>query len=212
MFFRKTSMVSADQALPSRTDYPFVVPERNVVLGTLLAGPWGENVEVMYVGMGCFWGAEEYLWNTPGVVGTAVGYQGGFSAFPTYEEVCTGRTGHTEAALVAYDTTRTSALEILRVFWEHHDPTQGFRQGNDVGTQYRSAIFWTTDEQRDLIEQTRDAYQKVLDERGYGQITTEIAPASQHRFYFAEEHHQQYLHKVPNGYRCHANTGVPLPV
>jgi peptide-methionine (S)-S-oxide reductase len=212
MFFRKTSMVSADQALPSRTDYPFVVPERNVVLGTLLAGPWGENVEVLYVGMGCFWGAEEYFWNTPGVVGTAVGYQGGFSAFPTYEEVCTGRTGHTEAALVAYDTTRTSALEILRVFWEHHDPTQGFRQGNDVGTQYRSAIYWTTPGQRDLIEQTRDAYQKVLDERGYGQITTEIAPASEHQFYFAEEHHQQYLHKVPNGYRCHANTGVPLPV
>jgi peptide-methionine (S)-S-oxide reductase len=212
MFFRKTSMVSADQALPSRMDYPFVVPERHVVLGTLLAGPWGENVEVLYVGMGCFWGAEEYFWNTPGVVGTAVGYQGGFSAFPTYEQVCTGRTGHTEAALVAYDTTRTSTLEILRVFWEHHDPTQGFRQGNDVGTQYRSAVFWTTDEQRDLIEQTRDAYQKVLDERGYGQITTEIAPASEHRFYFAEEYHQQYLHKVPNGYRCHANTGVLLPV
>lgn len=212
MFFRKPSMVSPEQALPSRTDYPFRVPERNVVLGTLLAGPWGDTTEVLYVGMGCFWGAEEYFWNTPGVVGTAVGYQGGFSAFPTYEEVCTGRTGHTEAALVAYDTTRTSTLDMLRVFWETHDPTQGFRQGNDVGTQYRSAIFYTTDEQRALVEQTRDAYQKVLDERGYGQITTEVAPASAHPFYFAEEYHQQYLHKVPHGYRCHANTGVALPV
>jgi peptide-methionine (S)-S-oxide reductase len=212
MFFRKTSMIDPDKALPSRSASPFPVPERNVVLGTPLLGPWGDGVEVLYVGMGCFWGAEEYFWNTPGVVGTAVGYQGGFSAFPTYEEVCTGRTGHTEAALVAYDTNRTATLEMLRVFWEHHDPTQGYRQGNDVGTQYRSALYYTNEDQRAVIEQTREAYQKVLDDRGFGPITTEIAPADEHVFYPAEEYHQQYLHKVPHGYRCHANTGVPLPV
>lgn len=208
MFFRKPSMVDADKALPSRPGYPYAVPERNIVLGTPLAGPWGDDVQVLYVGMGCFWGAEEYFWNTPGVVGTAVGYQGGFSAYPTYEEVCTGRTGHTESTLVAYDCP---TLDILRVFWEHHDPTQGYRQGNDVGTQYRSALYYTTEQQRELAEQTRDAYQRVLDERGYGQITTEIAPSAQHPFYFAEGYHQEYLHKVPHGYRCHANTGVPLP-
>ncbi len=209
MFFRKPAMISADRALPSRPDYPYPVPERNVVLGTALAGPWGDDTQVLYVGMGCFWGAEEYFWNTPGVVGTAVGYQGGISAHPTYEEVCTGRTGHTESALVAYTCP---TMDILRVFWETHDPTQGYRQGNDVGTQYRSALYYTTDDQRVLAEQTRDAYQKVLDERGYGQITTEIAPASEHPFYFAEQYHQQYLHKNPHGYRCHANTGVALPL
>ena len=209
MFFRKSSMVSPDSALPSRPTSPFAIPERNVVLGTLLAGPWSQDAQVLYVGMGCFWGAEEYFWNTPGVVGTAVGYQGGFSAYPTYQEVCSGRTGHTESTLVAYTCP---TLDILRVFWEHHDPTQGFRQGNDVGTQYRSAIYYTNDEQLTLAEQTRDAYQTVLDQRGYDPITTEIAPAAQHPFFFAEEYHQQYLHKVPNGYRCHANTGVALPL
>jgi len=209
MFFRKTSMVDPDSAIPSRTSSPFPVPERNIVLGTSLLGPWDEDAQVLYVGMGCFWGAEEYFWNAPGVVGTAVGYQGGFSAYPTYEEVCTGRTGHTESTLVAYTCP---TLDILRVFWEHHDPTQGYRQGNDIGTQYRSALYYTTPEQLTLIEQTRDAYQTVLDERGYGAITTEVAPASEHPFYPAEDYHQQYLQKVPNGYRCHANTGVPLPV
>ena len=201
-------MVAADKALPSRPDYPFRLPERNVVLGSLLAGPW-DGAQVLYVGMGCFWGAEEYFWNTPGVVGTAVGYQGGFSAYPTYEEVCSGRTGHTESTLIAYDCP---TLDVLRVFWEHHDPTQGYRQGNDVGTQYRSAIYYTNDEQKVLAEQTRDAYQKVLDERGYGKITTEIAPASEHPFYFAEDYHQQYLHKVPHGYKCASSTGVALPL
>lgn len=209
MFFRKTSMVDPDSAIPSRTSSPFPVPERNIVLGTSLLGPWDEDAQVLYVGMGCFWGAEEYFWNAPGVMGTAVGYQGGFSAYPTYEEVCTGRTGHTESTLVAYTCP---TLDILRVFWEHHDPTQGYRQGNDIGTQYRSALYYTTPEQLALIEQTRDAYQTVLDERGYGAITTEVAPASEHPFYPAEDYHQQYLQKVPNGYRCHANTGVPLPV
>jgi peptide-methionine (S)-S-oxide reductase len=208
MFLRKTSMVDPERALPSRPDYPFAVPARNIVLGTPLAGPW-EGAQVIYLAMGCFWGAEEYFWNMPGVVGTAVGYQGGFSAYPTYEEVCSGRTGHTETALVAYTCP---TLEVLRIFWEHHDPTQGFRQGNDVGTQYRSAIFYTSQEQKEVAEQTRATYQKVLDDRGYGQITTEIAAAADHPFYFAEDYHQQYLQKVPNGYRCHANTGVLLPV
>jgi len=137
----KRAMVAPDNAIPSRPDYPFAVPDRHAVLGTSLHGPWGDTVEVLYVGMGCFWGAEEYYWNAPGVVSTAVGYQGGYSAHPTYEEVCSGRTGQTEAAMVAYDTTKTSTLEMLRIFWEHHDPTQGYRQGNDVGTQYRSGIY-----------------------------------------------------------------------
>ena len=208
----KRSMVTPDNASPSRDASPFTVPERNVVLGASLLGPWADGVEMLYVAMGCFWGAEEYYWQAPGVVSTAVGYQGGFSAYPTYDEVCSGRTGHTETTLVAYDTARTSTLEMLRVFWENHDPTQGYRQGNDVGTQYRSAIFWTTDEQRAIAEKTRDAYQEILTARGLGTITTEIEPAADHPFYYAEAHHQQYLHKVPHGYRCHANTGVALPL
>ncbi|MFN8184733.1 MAG: peptide-methionine (S)-S-oxide reductase MsrA [Candidatus Nanopelagicales bacterium] len=208
----KRAMVSPENALPSRATAPFTVPDRNVVLGTRMDGPWDEGVEVIYLAMGCFWGAEEYYWQLPGVVSTAVGYMGGYSAHPTYEEVCTGRTGHTETALVAYDTARVSTLDVLRLFWEHHDPTQGYRQGNDVGTQYRSAIFWTTDDQRELAEKTRDAYQEVLTAKGIGEITTEIAPAAEHTFYYAEDYHQQYLHKVPHGYRCHANTGVPLPL
>ncbi len=208
----KRTMVEPGSAMPDRPAYPYPLAASNVVLGGSLEGPWGEGVEVIYLAMGCFWGAEEYFWKSPGVAGTAVGYQGGFSAYPTYEEVCTGRTGHTETALVAYDTAKTSTLDILRIFWEHHDPTQGYRQGNDVGTQYRSAIFWTTDEQRAMAEKTRDAYQDVLTSRGLGQITTEIEPAADHRFFFAEDYHQQYLHKVPHGYRCHANTGVALPV
>ncbi len=211
-FSSKRTMVNPENAMPDRPDYPFTVPDQHVVLGTPLHAPWQDGVEVIYLAMGCFWGAEEYFWKTPGVVSTAVGYQGGFSAHPTYEEVCTGRTGHTETALVAYDTAAISTLDILRIFWEHHDPTQGYRQGNDVGTQYRSAIFWTTDEQRAMAEKTRDAYQEVLTAKGVGEITTEIAPASEHPFYYAEDYHQQYLHKVPHGYRCHANTGVALPL
>lgn len=212
MFGADTSvMVGQEQALPGRPDYTFDVPSTNVVLGTSLQGPWDDGVEVLYLGMGCFWGAEEYLWQIPGVVSTAVGYQGGFTPHPTYEEVCTGRTGHTEIAMVAYDPEQTDVREILRVFWEHHDPTQGYRQGNDVGTQYRSAIYWTSPEQQQAVERTREAYQQALSQRGLGQITTQIAPASEHPFYFAEAHHQQYLHKNPHGYRCHANTGVALP-
>ncbi len=212
IFTDKRSMVASENALPSRDASPFTVPDRNVVLGTRMHAPWDDGVEVIYLAMGCFWGAEEYYWQLPGVVSTAVGYMGGYSGYPTYEQVCTGRTGHTETALVAYDTARVSTLEVLRLFWEHHDPTQGFRQGNDVGTQYRSAIFWTTEEQRAVAEKTRDAYQDVLTARGIGPITTEIEPAAEHTFYYAEEYHQQYLHKVPHGYRCHANTGVALPL
>jgi peptide-methionine (S)-S-oxide reductase len=212
LFSDKRAMVQPDNALPSRADYPYAVPERHAVLGTPLKGPWGETVEVLYVGMGCFWGAEEYYWNAPGVVSTAVGYQGGYSAYPTYDEVCTGRTGQTEAAMVAYDTSRTTTLEMLRIFWEHHDPTQGYRQGNDEGTQYRSALYWTTEDQQAMIEKTRAAYQEILTARGLGEITTEIAPAADHPFFYAEDYHQQYLHKVPHGYRCHANTGVALPL
>jgi len=211
---------SADpsNALPGKSSYAFPVPDTHAVLGTSLHGPWGDSVEVIYLAMGCFWGAEEYFWQTPGVVSTAVGYMGGISSYPTYEQVCTGRTGHTETALVAYDTEATSTLEILRIFWEHHDPTQGDRQGNDIGTQYRSAIFWTSEDQRAVAEKTRDAYQEVLTARGLGRITTEIEPAAENPFYYAEAYHQQYLYKVEHGYqrgslyRCHANTGVALPL
>ena len=207
----KTEMVSADRALPGRDAPPYRIPETHEILGTPLRGPWGEGIEVIYFGMGCFWGAEELFWQMPGVVCTAVGYQGGMTAWPTYEEVCSGRTGQNEAVLVAYDPAVTSVDEILRTFWEHHDPTQGFRQGNDVGTQYRSAIYYTTPEQRDAAERTRKAYDEVLTGRGFDPITTEIEPAEDRPFYFAEDYHQQYLHKNPHGYRCHANTGVPLP-
>lgn len=204
--------------IPDRTDYPFTIPHRHAVLGAGLRGPWGDGVEVMYVAMGCFWGAEEYYWRLPGVVSTAAGYMGGTTAYPTYEEVCTGRTGHAETVLVAYDPATCSTLEILRLFWEHHDPTQGDRQGNDIGTQYRSAIFWTTEQQHSLAEQTRDAYQDVLTANHLGRITTHIEPASGHPFYYAEEYHQQYLHKVEHGYqrgslyRCHSATGIRLPM
>jgi peptide-methionine (S)-S-oxide reductase len=173
--------------------------------------PWPTGLEVIYFGMGCFWGAEEIFWRLPGVFTTAVGYQGGISPHPTYEEVCSGRTGHTEAVVVVYDPAKVSTSELLRHFWEEHDPTQGMRQGNDVGSQYRSAVYWTTDEQRTLVEASATAYEPVLIDRGYGAVTTEIAPAEGRPFFYAEEYHQQYLYKVPNGYRCHSQTGVPLP-
>jgi len=173
--------------------------------------PWPAGLEVIYFGMGCFWGAEEIFWRIPGVFTTAVGYQGGISPHPTYEEVCSGRTGHTEAVLVAYDPAKVSTTELLRHFWEEHDPTQGMRQGNDVGSQYRSAIYWTTEAQRALADASATTYEPVLIDRGYGAVTTEIAPAEGRPFFYAEEYHQQYLYKVPNGYRCHSQTGVPLP-
>jgi peptide-methionine (S)-S-oxide reductase len=209
--FSKTRLVAPDDALPGRSTPVLPNPAPHAVLGTSLTGPWPEGTAVLYVAMGCFWGAEELYWRVPGVVTTSVGYMGGYTPNPTYEEVCTGRTGQTETVLVAYDPSVVSHYDILKAFWENHDPTQGYRQGNDMGTQYRSAIFFATDEQRELIERSRDAYAEVITARGYGDITTEIAPAGSSTYYFAEDYHQQYLYKVPNGYRCHANTGLALP-
>lgn len=204
-------MVAPDAALPGRAQPTFDVGDSHAVLRVSLRGPWEPTTEVIYLASGCFWGAEELMWPIPGVVSTSVGYMGGYTPNPTYEEVCTGRTGHTETVMVAYEPASVALYDILKVFWENHDPTQGFRQGNDIGTQYRSAIFYTTPEQRSLAETTRDAYQRVIAERGYGAITTEIVPASDHVYYLAEDYHQQYLYKVPHGYRCHANTGLALP-
>lgn len=168
--------------------------------------------ERIYLAMGCFWGAEEIFWQRPGVQHTSVGYMGGSSPNPTYEQVCTGGTGHTEIVLVDYDPSVIDTREILRVFWEHHDPTQGNRQGNDIGTQYRSAIFTSSDEQAAAAKETFDTYQGAISERGYGAITTSVQDAASLIFWPAEEYHQQYLKKNPFGYRCHANTGVALPV
>ena len=207
----KRTMVSPDKALPGHAEPVFLTPDVHAVLGSSLRGPWSPTTESIYLAMGCFWGAEEIYWRIDGVVSTSVGYMGGFTPNPTYEEVCTGLTGHTEAVHIAYEPSQVTTLEILRAFWEQHDPTQGYRQGNDIGTQYRSAIYWTTDGQRDLAERTAAAYQQVIAERGYGDITTEIAPASSFTYFLAEDYHQQYLYKVPNGYRCHANTGLALP-
>ena len=209
-FGAKSRMVDATSALPGRSEAIFVVPDRHAVFGTSMS-PDGADVEHIYLAMGCFWGAEEIYWRLPGVVATSVGYMGGFTEHPTYEEVCTGMTGHTEAVYVAYRPSEIDTYSILKVFWENHDPTQGHRQGNDIGTQYRSAIYYTTPKQRDLAEATRDAYAEVIAARGYPEITTEIAPASDFTYYLAEDYHQQYLYKVPHGYRCHANTGLALP-
>ena len=168
--------------------------------------------ERIYLAMGCFWGAEEIFWQIPGVEHTAVGYMGGATQNPTYEQVCSGTTGHTETVLVDYDPAVVDTREILRTFWEHHDPTQGNRQGNDIGTQYRSAIFTSSDAQAAVADETLHSYQSAIDERGYGAITTSVHDASDHVFWPAEDYHQEYLKKNPFGYRCHANTGVPLPV
>ncbi|MFM8156038.1 MAG: peptide-methionine (S)-S-oxide reductase MsrA [Actinomycetes bacterium] len=205
------SMVSPDRALPGRDAPWFTIPEQHAVLGASLIGPWPEGTVRIYLAMGCFWGAEEIYWRLPGVVSTSVGYMGGYSANPSYEEVCTGMTGHTETASITYDPAIISDYDILKAFWENHDPTQGYRQGNDIGTQYRSAIFYTTPEQRAMAELTRDAYASVIAQRGYPQITTTIDDAADFTYYFAEDYHQQYLYKRPNGYRCHANTGLVLP-
>lgn len=205
----KSVMPEPDQALPGHPSPVFEVPERHAVLGTPITAEAPVGYEEAYFGLGCFWGAERRFWQLPGVWTTAVGYQGGMTPNPTYEETCTGRTGHTEAVRVVYDPSQVSYLDLLRVFWETHDPTQGYRQGNDIGTQYRSAIYWTTPEQQKLAEESRDVYQKALTAVGLGDITTEILPTP--TFYYAEEHHQQYLAKVPNGYDCHANTGVKYP-
>ena len=208
----KLRLPQPEEALPGR-ETPMPVQSAHDVLGTPLTPPFPEGIETLVVGMGCFWGAERVFWRTPGVYTTAVGYQGGHTPNPTYEETCTGRTGHTEAVLVAYDPTKITAEELLRTFWESHDPTQGFRQGNDVGTQYRSAVYWTTEEQKQAYEATRAAYQPLLDQFRLGQITTDARPASEAgEFYYAEDYHQQYLHKVPNGYCGLGGTGISCPV
>jgi peptide-methionine (S)-S-oxide reductase len=206
-------MVTPDDALPGRPERPFPVPAQHAVLGTPLECPQGfpPDLEKVYVGMGCFWGAERRMWRLPGVFTTAVGYQGGYTPNPTYSEVCTGHTGHCEAVLVVYDPSQLPFYEILKTFWENHDPTQGYRQGNDVGTQYRSALYWTTPEQEELARVSKERYQAVLTSNGLDPITTEIAPADDLTFYYAEPEHQQYLEKNPHGYDCHANTGYALP-
>jgi peptide-methionine (S)-S-oxide reductase len=210
LFTRKSiAMPDRESALPGR-DTPMQVVNRHLVLGTPLTPPFPEGYEKIVVGMGCFWGAERMFWRTPGVYTTAVGYAGGFTPNPTYEEVCSGRTGHTEAVLAVFDPAVTSYDDMLRVFWEGHDPTQGMRQGNDVGTQYRSAVYWETDAERDAALASRERYQQELSRAGYGPITTEIAEAGP--FYYAEPYHQQYLDANPNGYCGLGGTGVSCPV
>jgi peptide-methionine (S)-S-oxide reductase len=201
-----TPLPGRDQPLPG-------VPTTHEVLGTPLHGPWGEQSEVLYVAMGCFWGTERIFWRLPGVVSTAAGYMGGVTPNPTYDEVCSGRTGHTEAVQVVYDRNAVSPEELLKHFWENHDPTTLDRQGNDRGTQYRSAIYWTTPRQEEAARATHDAFQEVLTENGFGEITTELRSAADAgRFYFAEGYHQQYLHKNPNGYCNHGPNGMTCPV
>jgi peptide-methionine (S)-S-oxide reductase len=209
LFKNKTENVTPDQALPGREE-PIPVPARHDVLGTPLEPPFPEGFEQAVFGLGCFWGAERIFWQAPGVYTTAVGYAGGHTPNPTYGEVCSGRTGHTEAVLVVFDPAKTSYDELLRLFWEGHDPTQGMRQGNDVGTQYRSAVLYTSDAQREVAERSRDMYQEQLRAAGHGPITTEIAPLGD--FYYAEDYHQQYLAKNPNGYCGLGGTGVSCPV
>ncbi|WP_017593311.1 peptide-methionine (S)-S-oxide reductase MsrA [Nocardiopsis potens] len=213
-FGRKATMIGPEQALPGR-DTPMPVPDRHEVLGTPLAPPYPPGSGIADFGMGCFWGVERTFWRLGaerGIITTAVGYQGGYTPNPTYEEVCTGATGHTEAVRVVFDPEKISYTDLLKVFWEGHDPTQGFRQGNDVGTQYRSMILYHSDEQKAAAEATRDAFQPVLSRSGYGPITTEIVPAGP--FYFAEAYHQQYLSdaKNPNGYCGVGGTGATCPI
>jgi peptide-methionine (S)-S-oxide reductase len=209
LFRQKSEMVAPEQALPGREE-PIAVPDRHYVLGTSLTPPFPDGYEQAVFGMGCFWGAERIFWEAPGVWTTAVGYAGGYTPNPTYEEVCSGRTGHTEAVLVVFDPAKTSYDAMLRLFWEGHDPTQGMRQGNDVGTQYRSVILTTSDAEREAALSSRETFQEELERAGYGEITTEIEPLE--RFYYAEDYHQQYLAKNPNGYCGIGGTGVSCPI
>jgi peptide-methionine (S)-S-oxide reductase len=206
---RKAQMIDRDRALPGR-EAAIRVPERHEVLGTPLTPPFPAGFERAVFGMGCFWGAERVFWQADGVYTTAAGYAGGYTPNPTYEEVCSAATGHAEVVLAVFDPAKTSYEAMLRLFWENHDPTQGMRQGNDVGTQYRSAVLWTTEAQRDAALASRDAYQQQLAATGYGEITTEIAEAGP--FFYAEDYHQQYLAKNPNGYCGLGDTGVSCPV
>jgi peptide-methionine (S)-S-oxide reductase len=206
---RATKMVDPSRALPGRAE-TMPVPERHTVLGTPLAPPYPAGTEIAEFALGCFWGEERTFWQTPGVVSTSVGYEGGYTPNPTYEEVCSGRTGHTETVRVVFDPARVSYEALLKVFWESHDPTQGMRQGNDVGTQYRSVIFYHSPAQHAAAEESRTVYEKKLAEAGYGTVTTQIVPAGE--FYFAEDYHQQYLAKNPFGYCGAGGTGVTCPV
>jgi peptide-methionine (S)-S-oxide reductase len=207
----KSKMVDASEALPGRAEL-ISVPETHEVLGTSLRPPYPAGTQIAEFAMGCFWGAEKTYWQTPGVVSTSVGYEGGFTPNPTYEEVCSGRTGHAETVRVVFDPAKVSYPSLLKVFWESHNPTQGMRQGNDLGSQYRSAIFHHSPEQQAEAEESKVAYQKRLSEAGYGEITTEIVPATE--FYFAEDYHQQYLsdNKNPYGYCPDHGTGVSCPI
>jgi peptide-methionine (S)-S-oxide reductase len=201
----KTTMIDRSDALPGR-DTPMPVTDRHAVLGTPLTGPWPDGHEVIYLAMGCFWGAERIFWEIDGVHSTAVGYMGGWTPNPTYEETCTAKTGHTESVQVVFDPSAVDLDVLLKGFWENHDPTTPNRQGNDIGTQYRSAIYPTTDAQMAAVQDSRQRYQTALEEKGFGQISTEIAPASEAGdgvFYYAEDHHQAYLHKNPGGYCNH---------
>jgi peptide-methionine (S)-S-oxide reductase len=207
---QKTQMIDADDALPGRDRRPFAVGERHYVLGTPLEAPYPAGLEEAYFGLGCFWGAERLFWEVDGVFTTAVGYQGGRTPNPTYEEVCSARTGHAEIVKVVFDPAKVSYEQLLKVFWESHDPTQGMRQGNDVGTQYRSAIYVTSDAQKQAAVVSRDAFQPVLAAGGYGDISTEITEAG--TFFYAEDYHQQYLAKNPSGYCGIAGTGMSCPV
>ena len=207
---KKVEMVSAADALPGRTDQTMPVPASHFINGNPLVGPWPEGMETAVFGLGCFWGAERKFWQTDGVWSTAVGYAGGYTPNPAYEEVCSGLTGHTEVVLVVFDPKNVSYTQLLAVFWESHNPTQGMRQGNDIGTQYRSAIYTMSDAQRAAAVTSRDAYQVLLTKAGYAEITTEIAPSTE--FFYAEPYHQQYLGKNPNGYCGLGGTGVSCPV
>jgi peptide-methionine (S)-S-oxide reductase len=209
LFRQKAEQVTPDQALPGR-DEPMQVPARHDVLGTPMEPPFPEGFEQAVFGLGCFWGAERIFWEAPGVYTTAVGYAGGYTPNPTYSEVCSGRTGHTEAVLVVFDPAKTSYDELLRLFWEGHDPTQGMRQGNDAGTQYRSAVYTFSDAQAQAAADSRAMFQERLSESGHGEITTEIAAAPP--FYYAEPYHQQYLAKNPGGYCGVGGTGVSCPI
>jgi peptide-methionine (S)-S-oxide reductase len=205
----KSKMVDPDRALPGR-EQAMALPARHAVLGNPIGPPFPDGLQQAVFGLGCFWGAERLFWEAPGVYTTAVGYAGGFTPNPTYEEVCSGSTGHTEAVLVVFDPKQTSYDEMLRLFWEGHNPTQGMRQGNDFGTQYRSAVYWADDAQREAAERSRDLFAGRLAEKGHGEISTEIAKAGP--FYYAEEYHQQYLHKNPRGYCGLGGTGVSCPI